>query len=67
MDKKNKHFGWDFFEGIYNETIRNGETFSHDMGKIIQDELEKMKKQRDEWLKNNNNNEKTNITNNSNG
>lgn len=51
MDKKNKHFGWDFFEGIYNETIRNGETFSHDMGKIIQDELEKMKRQRDEWLK----------------
>ena len=53
MDKKNKDFGWDFFEGIYNETIRNGETFSHDMGKIIQDELEKMKRQRDEWLKNN--------------
>lgn len=51
MDKKNKHFGWDFFEGIYNETIRNGETFSNDMGKIIQDELEKMKRQRDEWLK----------------
>ena len=65
MDKKNKDFGWDFFEGIYNETIRNGETFSHDMGKIIQDELEKMKKQRDEWLKSNNN-EETNITDNSN-
>ena len=51
MDKKNKHFGWDFFEGIYNETIRNGETFSHDMGKIIQDELEKRKRQGDEWVK----------------
>lgn len=51
MDKKNKDFGWDFFEDIYNETIKGGQTFSHDMGKIIQDELEKMKRQRDEWLK----------------
>ena len=51
MDKKNKDFGWDFFEDIYNETIKGGQTFSHDLGKIIQDELEKMKRQRDEWLK----------------
>lgn len=51
MSGKKINYGWDIFEGIYNETIRNGETFSHDMGKIIQDELEKMKRQRDEWLK----------------
>lgn len=51
MSEKKINYGWDFFEGIYNETIRNGETFSHDMGEIIQKELEKMKRQRDEWLK----------------
>lgn len=51
MSEKKINYGWDFFEGIYNETIRNGETFSHDMGEIIQEELEKMKRQRDEWLK----------------
>ena len=50
---------------IYENVIQKGETFSTDMGKIIQDELEKMKKQRDEWLKSNNN-EETNITDNSN-
>ena len=69
----NKH--WNIYEttkDIYENVIQKGETFSNDMGKIIQDELEKMKKQRDEWLKNhnnnnnNNNNEKTSITNNSN-
>lgn len=61
---------WNIYEttkDIYENVIQKGETFSTDMGKIIQDELEKMKKQRDEWLKNhNNNNEKTSITNNSN-
>lgn len=51
MSEKKINYGWDFFEGIYNETIKGGQTFSHDMGKIIQDELEKMKRQRDEWLK----------------
>lgn len=61
---------WNIYEttkDIYENVIQKGETFSNDMGKEIQKELEKMKKQRDEWLKNhNNNNEKTNITNNSN-
>ena len=60
---------WNIYEttkDIYENVIQKGETFSNDMGKIIQDELEKMKKQRDEWLKNHNNNEKTSITNNSN-
>ena len=40
---------------IYENVIQKGETFSIDIGKEIQKELEKMKKQRDEWLKSNNN------------
>lgn len=50
----NKH--WDIYEttkNLYEDVIQKGETFSYDMGEIIQKELEKMKKQRDEWLKNN--------------
>ena len=61
---------WNIYEttkDIYENVIQKGETFSIDIGKEIQKELEKMKKQRDEWLKSNNNNEETNITNNSNG
>lgn len=38
---------------LYENVIQKGETFSNDMGKEIQKELEKMKRQRDEWLKNN--------------
>ena len=47
---------WDIYEttkNLYEDVIQKGETFSYDMGEIIQKELEKMKKQRDEWLKNN--------------
>lgn len=47
---------WNIYETtkyIYENVIQKGETFSNDMGKEIQKELEKMKKQRDEWLKNN--------------
>ena len=50
----NKH--WNIYEttkDIYENVIQKGETFSNDMGKEIQKELEKMKRQRDEWLKNN--------------
>ena len=50
----NKH--WDIYEttkNLYEDVIQKGETFSFDMGKEIQKELEKMKKQKDEWLKNN--------------
>ena len=52
MDNKK----WDIYEtvkNLYEDVIQKGETFSFDMGKEIQKELEKMKKQRDEWLKNN--------------
>ena len=52
MDNKK----WDIYEttkDIYENVIQKGETFSIDIGKEIQKELEKMKKQRDEWLKNN--------------
>ena len=54
MSENENNYGWDFFENIYDNTIKKGETFSFDMGKEIQKELEKMKKQRDEWLKNGN-------------
>ena len=52
MDNKK----WDIYEtvkNLYEDVIQKGETFSIDMGKEIQKEHEKMKKQRDEWLKNN--------------
>ena len=52
MDNKK----WDIYEtvkNLYEDVTQKGETFSIDMGKEIQKELEKMKKQRDEWLKNN--------------
>ena len=52
MDNKK----WDIYEtvkNLYEDVIQKGETFSIDMGKEIQKELEKMKQQRDEWLKNN--------------
>lgn len=50
----NKH--WDIYEtakNLYEDVIQKGETFSIDMGKEIEKELEKMKRQRDEWLNNN--------------
>ena len=62
----NKHCNiYETTKDIYENVIQKGETFSIDIGKEIQKELEKMKKQRDEWLKSNNN-EETNITDNSN-
>ena len=42
----------DYFKNIYENTIQKGETFSYDMGKYIQQELEKMCWKREEWLKN---------------
>ena len=66
MDNKRCNI-YETTKDIYENVIQKGETFSIDIGKEIQKELEKMKKQRDEWLKSNNNNEETNITNNSNG
>lgn len=47
---------WDIYEtakNLYEDVIQKGETFSIDMGKEIEKELEKMKRQRDEWLNNN--------------
>ena len=64
MDNKRCNI-YETTKDIYENVIQKGETFSIDIGKEIQKELEKMKKQRDEWLKSNNN-EKTNITDNSN-
>ena len=50
MDNKRCNI-YETTKDIYENVIQKGETFSTDMGKIIQDELEKMKRQRDEWLK----------------
>lgn len=51
MSEKKINYGWDFFEDIYENTLKKGETFSYDMGEEIKKELEKMYKQREEWLK----------------
>ena len=64
MDNKRCNI-YETTKDIYENVIQKGETFSIDIGKEIQKELEKMKKQRDEWLKSNIN-EETNITDNSN-
>jgi hypothetical protein len=45
------NFGWDFFEDIYENTLKKGQTFSYEMGEEIKKELDKMYKQREEWLK----------------
>ena len=52
MSENKNNYGWSFFENIYDNTLKKGETFSFEMGKEIQKELEKMQKQRDMWLKN---------------
>ena len=52
MDNKRCNI-YETTKDIYENVIQKGETFSNDMGKEIQKELEKMKRQRDEWLKNN--------------
>ena len=52
MDNKRCNI-YETTKDIYENVIQKGETFSNDMGKEIQEELEKMKRQRDEWLKNN--------------
>lgn len=51
MTNKSINYGWDFFEDIYENTLKKGQTFSYEMGEHIKMELEKMKHQRDEWLK----------------
>lgn len=53
MDNKRCNI-YETTKDIYENVIQKGETFSIDIGKEIQKELEKMKKQRDEWLKSNN-------------
>ena len=51
MDIKDK-YGWDYFQNIYDNNIRKGQTFSYEIGLEIEKEIEKMKKQKEEWLKN---------------
>ena len=54
-EKIKKDAVWDFFENLYNKTIKKGETFSEEMGQAIQEELEKMKKQKEDFLEKNEN------------
>ena len=53
MTEQKLNYGWDFFEDLYENTLKKGQTFSNEMGDVIQQELEKMYKQREEWLKRN--------------
>lgn len=52
MADNNINYGWDFFEDIYENTLKKGQTFSNDMGEIIQQELQRIYKEREDWLKN---------------
>lgn len=42
---------YDMAKYLYEDVLQKGETFSIDMGREIEKELEKLKKQREEWLK----------------
>ena len=53
MSEQKLNYGWDFFEDLYENTLKKGQTFSNEMGDVIQQELEKMYRQREEWLKRN--------------
>ena len=53
MAKDKKLFTWDYFKDIYENTLQKNISFSDEMNEQIKKELEKMYKQREEWLKNN--------------
>ena len=50
MTEKKVNYDWDFFENIYDNVLKKGQTFSNEMGNTIQQELEKMYKEHEEWL-----------------
>ena len=62
MNNDNIKYDYNFFENIYKNSLQKGETFSKDMGKHIQEELEKMLKQKEEWLKHKKEKQKENDT-----
>lgn len=62
MANKGINYGWDFFEDIYENTLKKGQTFSYEMGEHIKMELEKIYKQREEWLNKNKGKEEGNDT-----
>ena len=47
----NLKYDFEYFENIYENVLKKGQTFSNDIGDEIKKELEKMCKQREEWLK----------------
>ena len=50
----NKDYTWKFFEDKYNEMFKTKQTFSEEMGKHIKEELQRLYKEKEEWLKNKN-------------
>ena len=52
MSEQKLNYGWDYFEDVYENTLKKGQTFSNEMGEVIRQELEKMYKEREEWLNN---------------
>lgn len=48
----NKDYTWKFFEDKYNEMFKTKQTFSEEMGKHIKEELQRLYKEKEEWLKN---------------
>ena len=48
MDKKK--CAWDFFENFYKNSIQEGKTFSLDIYEQIQNEMDKMAKEYNDWI-----------------
>lgn len=42
---------YDFIEDLYENEMKRGQTFSLDFGEILQAEIDKMNRQKEEWLK----------------
>ena len=42
---------YDFIEDLYENEMKRGQTFSYDFGEILQAEIDKMNRQKEEWLK----------------
>lgn len=49
---KDKDYVMDFFAKLFEDNCKKGETFSKEIGEQIQEELKKMQRQKEEWLRN---------------
>lgn len=52
MSEDFSKYDFDYFEKIYKETFQKGETFSSEIGEEIAEQLQKMAKEYNDWLKN---------------